>query len=368
MRSFKRIRPMLAAALGLLALSPALRAEVPFTVMVEQLERRVDTTGFTTYEIHVTNTTADTISIHAARTVVDLPDTSWHTSVCSINKCYPEEVSILPPEIVDPNGMTGFTLHVTAGRTYGQTGRVTLRLDTGPGTEGIDIRFVIETVQPVAPLFRVTALEQNAAAGPDIPVDFMTDVYNMASDTLSVTVVRVEEYFPDATWSSALCVEDSCYGPEVEAPRPVLLAFDHAVTFHLRVTGHTPGEGRVVLRFNTSRGTDPIEKRYTVTITPTGVRSMTSETLVAGAPWPNPASRTIRIPIPRKLKQAGSRSLVIYRLDGERVADLSAELARAIASGEDAASVSVAGFNEGTYLYTLSTDRESISNQFKVVR
>jgi hypothetical protein len=359
---------MLAVVAGLLAGSPALRAEVPFAVMVEQLERRVDTSGFTTYEIHVTNTTADTISIYASRTVVDLPDTTWHTSVCSINKCYPEEISVLPPELVDPNGTTGFTLHVTAGRRYGQTGRVTLHLDTGPGTEGIDILFAIETVEPVAPLYRVTAVEQNAAAGPDVPVDFMTDVYNMASDTLSVTVLRVEEYFPDGTWSSALCVEDSCHAPEVDAPRPILLTFDHAVTFHLRVTGRTPGEGRVVLRFNTLRGTDPIEKRYTVTITPSGVGNSASGALVAGAPLPNPASRTIRIPIPGKLKQTGSRSLIIYRIDGERVADLSAELARAIESGDDFASVSLEGFGEGFYLYTLSSDRESISYRFQVVR
>ena len=219
MTAFIWIRWILAGAVGMVMLAPSLRAEVPFTVTVDKPERTLDTSGFTTYEMHLTNTTGDTIQVYASRTVVDVPDTTWHNSVCSMSTCYPEEVSILPPEFVEPNAMSGFTLHVISGRTYGQTGRITIHLDTGPGTEGIDLQFVVRTEAPVAPIYRVSTDELTEAASPEAPVDFSTDVYNMTSDTLSVQMIRVEEYFPDETWSSVLCVEDSCYASDVTASR-----------------------------------------------------------------------------------------------------------------------------------------------------
>src|SRR5688500_16240478 len=122
MISRRTIQTALLGIIALTAMSLELYADVPFTIMAPQPERTLDTSGFTTYEIHVTNTTGDSIGVRATRLVVDVPDTSWHTSICSITTCYPEEVSVTPAEPLAANGETGFTLHVISGRTYGQTG------------------------------------------------------------------------------------------------------------------------------------------------------------------------------------------------------------------------------------------------------
>jgi hypothetical protein len=58
----------------------------------------------------------------------------------------------------------------------------------------------------------------------------------------------------------------------------------------------------------------------------------------------------------------------MYGVDGRRVADLTSELVRAIERGDREVEVTVTGLDEGSYLYMLSTGRESVSQQFQVTR
>lgn len=248
--------------LAILATQGALAAD--FSITVERPERVLDTASFTTFEIRVHSQSDDAQAIRMARLVNDLPDTSWHTSICSINICYPEDVSLTEPEPLEPRGMTGFTVHVITGGRHGDTARILVRLDAVDGGDSILQELVIVTAPPPRRLFRVEpeALHRSAIAGDT--VRFTIWAYNEASDSLLVAVERADDYYPDSTWSSRLCVEERCFDGAIASPPPVLLENDRATWFTLMLTGRTPGQGRVVLRFNTMRGTEPFEHRFTL--------------------------------------------------------------------------------------------------------
>jgi hypothetical protein len=341
----------------LLCAIPAL-AQPRFDVVIERPERTLDTSAFTTFEIRVHSLAGDTLDVRMARVENNVPDTSWHTSICSINTCYPESVSLTEPERLAPGGMTGFTVHVFTGHRYGDTARILLRIDAGEGTEAIMQEISIATAQPERRIYRLEpeALHRSAVAG-DTAL-FTVWVYNEASDTLGVSVARIDDFFPDSTWSSRLGVQDVCYDPDVDAPPPVVVESDHATWFTLRVTGRTPATGTVVLRFNTTRGTEPVEHRFTLDLGLAGLR-VDRELPVAPAS-PVPASDVVSIALGPT--SAGRE----VRL---RVVDVAgrAYVERRRADGEGLVRLDVRDLAEGVYRYLIDGEISAVGS-FIVVR
>lgn len=251
--------------LTLLLTTSLLQAQVPFSVAIDKPVRTLDTVSFTTFEIHVTNTTGDTIRVRATRAVNGLPDSAWESSICSITTCYPPEVDVTEYEQARPEGMTGFAVHVMTGPRHGDSARIVLSIDTGPGSESVVRELVVKTAAPPAQIFRVEPEQLSKSIAVGETAEFLIWGYNYASDSLSLAVVRVEDYFTSEGWESSICVEDDCSSPDVDAPPAIVLQTDKATWFKLRVRAGSVGSGDVVLRFNTMRGTDPIEKRFTVT-------------------------------------------------------------------------------------------------------
>src|SRR5688500_6147911 len=137
-----------------------LRADVPFSVSIEKPDRMLDVMAFTTFEVHVTNTSDAAISVRAVRVLNDLPGGEWMSSICSMNTCYPPEVDTTEFESAAAGGMTGFTIHVTTGSRYGDTARIALQIGTGDGSGAIGREVTIVTARPAVRRLRVGSGER----------------------------------------------------------------------------------------------------------------------------------------------------------------------------------------------------------------
>ena len=343
----------------LLVLAAAGASAAPFADSIERPARTLDTSAFTTFEVRVSNLGDDTLRVRMARVVNGVPDTSWHTSICSMTTCYPEEVALTEPELLEPRGLTGFTVHVITGSRYGDTARLLLRIDAGEGTDSIVREISIATAAPPRRLFRVEPEATMASAVSGDTATFTIWSYNEASDTLGVAVERLDDYFPDSTWSSRLCVEDRCFDPSVDAPPSVLLDNDRATWFTLRVTGRTPGQGRVVLAFTTTRGTEPVEHRFTVDIGAASIDERRESARATVAPMP--ASDVLTIAL-------GER--VVDRELRLRVIDVAGRIHRdqtMRADGEGRLRLDVRELAWGHYRFVLDGD-VTVSGSFVIAR
>jgi hypothetical protein len=263
-----------------------------FEVSVDRPTRALDTTAFTTFELRVRSTGSEESSVVMTRVANDLPDTAWRTSICSMTICYDEEIAVTEPEPLAAGGLTGFTLHVYTGRSYGDTARIRLRIASVDGDVASDHELVVATAPPPRRIYRIEPQEIARSVAAGDTAELAIWAYNDADDSLSLSVERIDDYFPDASWSSRLCVESTCYDPTVSAPPSILTEFGHATSFTLRVVGTTPGVGRVVLRFNSTRGTEPTELRFTVTVGASSVDLREEQTLLL---YPNPARDRVTI-------------------------------------------------------------------------
>ena len=337
-------------------------AGVPITVDVERPQRTLDTVTFTTFEIHVTNASEDTLRVRAVRVLNDLPDSSWSSSICSMTICYPPEVDTTAYELSRPRTMTGFTVHVMTGHRHGDTARIAIAIDIGPDGDPIVRELVMVTAQPPPQLFRVepTAHEVDVTVGDT--AEIVTWVYNHAGDTLTMSVERVEEYYTSAGWQSALCVMENCAPPEVDRPSPIVLDVDRAVNFTLRVAAGAPGQGRIVLRFNTSRGTDPIERRFTVNA---GLSSVPRSLPYRALTYPNPAVDVVRLSL-GQLSAGAHYSLIVAGADGRIVRRARIDPSSVDVDGTLALDVS--NLVPGTYLFNITGIAGEVAGRFTIER
>lgn len=337
-------------------------AGVPITVEVERPQRTLDTVMFTTFEIHVTNASEDTLRVRAVRVLNNLPDISWSSSICSMTICYPPEVDTTAYELSRPRTMTGFTVHVMTGHRHGDTARIAIAIDIGSDSEPIVRELVMVTAQPPPQLFRVepTAHEVDVTVGDT--AEIVTWVYNHAGDTLTMSVERVEEYYTSAGWQSALCVMENCAPPEVDRPSPIVLDVDRAVSFTLRVAAGAPGQGRIVLRFNTRRGTDPVERRFTVNAGVASVPHGRSSTTFA---YPNPAVNVVHLPL-RQLGVSARYSLIVARADGRVVRSASIDASSVDVDGT--LTLDVSSLPPGAYLFNMSGNDSEVAGRFTIQR
>jgi hypothetical protein len=293
---FRVVAALLAATL-ILGASRA-RAGTPFTVSIDRPDRTLDVASFTTFEVHVVSTAADTIRVRAIRVVNDLPDTSWYASICSITTCYPPEIDTTELESAAPGEMTGFTIHVMTGSRYGDTATISLRIDTGDGSDAVTRTVTVATARPPVQLFRVEPVDLAKSVTVGETAEFLIWAYNQASDTLTLSVERVEDYFSGANWQSQLCVEETCYASSVDRPPSITLDNDRATFFRLRVRAGSVGQARIVLRFNTERGTEPIEKRFSVEAGVSAAELDPRTHIGVSSAHPNPTSGMTVIELP----------------------------------------------------------------------
>lgn len=342
------------------------RAEVPFTVSIDRPDRTLDTAAFTTFEIYVTNDTGDSIRVRAARITNDLPDTSWYSSICSMTTCYPPEIDVTELESAAPRARTGFTVHIITGHIYGDTARIILRIDTGPGTDSVVREMTIATSPPVRPIFRVETqtIERSVPVG--AVAEFIVWAYNMAGDSLSLSMIRAQDYYTSAGWESTICIEDSCAPPDIDSLGAVRIDVDRATYYKLRVRPGAPGQGKIVLRFNTLRGTEPAELRFTVNAGAAGIHERKTVRVRA---YPNPANNLIHIPLPDIGSWSDALHVEVTRIDGVRMPNLSASIV-AVSAREHLreALLDVSALASGIYTYRFDNGDSMLSGLFSVAR
>jgi hypothetical protein len=306
---------MVALILGTLGV----RAEVPFSVSIERPERTLDVVAFTTFEIHVMNEGSDTLRVRAIRAQNDLPDSAWETSICSINTCYPPEIDTTEYERAAQGAMTGFSVHVMTGARYGDTATIVVHVDSGPGTDSVVRTLKVATARPAVQLFRVepAELEQSIAVGQT--AEFLLYAINQSSDTLALSIVRYEDFFTGPGWESSLCVEETCYPADVDSPPAVVVSNDKATYFRIRVHAGSPGKGDVVVRINTGRGTEPIEKRLTVNAGVAGAELPRMETVGSAVGFPNPTTGRFTVTLPSGFRATESTHVELVDVSGRTI-------------------------------------------------
>jgi hypothetical protein len=338
------------------------RAGVPFSVSIEKPERSLDLESFTTFEVRVTNEGSDSIRVRAIRVVNELPPDGWYSSICSITTCYPPEVDTTEFESAGAGAQTGFTIHVMTGRRYGDTARIALQIDSGPGTDSVVREVSVITVRRPARLFRIEPLAHEATVVSGETAEFIVWAYNQASDTIGLAAVRVEDYYSSAGWESTLCVEENCLAPEVDATPVVVLDNDKATYFKLRVRAGAPGQGQIVVRFNSTRGTEPIEKRFTVIA---GVAEVNLEERSDGSAFPNPARTVVNVPVP----VGGYENDLVVGLfsaaDGRMVLSMTPA---ASSLDRGTVGVDVGALPSGRYLYRARRGDASVVGAFQIER
>jgi hypothetical protein len=346
----------MALLLGVLFLPIEVAAQTPFSVTVVEPSRKLDVVAFTTFEVQVTNTSPKAIAVSTTRTVKDLPGTDWHNSICSEKVCYEEEVSDIPPYPIDKGGSATFKVHVQTGSIVDKTGRIVVRFDAGDGSPAFDQELTVTTYVPPPSPYRIDAevLDQEGSARDT--ASFTVVAFNNEADTLRLNVERIESYFPDSSWRSSLCVMYNCYPDTESAPPAVLVEDSHAALFQLRIVPGSAGQGRVVLRFNTTRGTTPVEKRFTVTALPSGVLALREESTQTLLVAPNPVSHLARITLPIFTHPVGNVTFELYSSTGELVGEWNETVRRAITGGQRDIVLDLDDLLSGTYQLRLRSD------------
>lgn len=360
------IRAALSAAI-LLVLGSTAYAQVPFTVQIPDSVRTLGPVTFTTFEVFVRNTSPSPINVRLTRTVNDLPDGDWYTSLCSQMTCYDTSLSVLPAETIPAGDLHQFKLHVFTGNTLDTAGRVVIRFDMGEGTEAIEKEVLVHVVVPPAPLYRIITQEETVAGSPVDTTVFEIVAVNNTVDTMALVIERMEEYFPDSTWSSSLCIFTDCYDDSVSAPPPYVADDSHAGLFKVRVAGVTPGTGRVVVRLNTLRGTTPVIKRFTVVIAAPASVTVEADD-IALTPYPNPARDYLLIPVGGDNVHLILSTLRVFSADGSLVASYSGNSDKGVVQQEGALRLDLGVLASGSYFYELTVNNRVTVQSFVVAR
>jgi hypothetical protein len=346
---------------------PALSQPTEFSVSVDKPDRVLPPGGFTTYEMLIRNLSGRDLKIVAERSVNDLPDDAWISSICSELHCYEKEVSLLPAEDLAAGDSIYVKMHVTAGNQIEDTAKIVLRFHVEGSQEYIEQAFTIVTVEPKPTVFAVIANQKEMSVDAGTEVEFYVGLANYTSSPLTMTVHRVENDFPDNSWQSRLCVPDSCLPTaEVETPA-VTIEPSKALYVRLRVFAGSGGEGKVTLRFDAPEGVDPAYEQFTVTATMLGVDAPAVNVIDAAA-YPNPAQTSVTIPLPDLALSIGSASLLVYDGRGRVVADISEEANTAIQMGSRSLPVDLSELAAGVYRYQLSIGRRVQQGAIVLVR
>jgi hypothetical protein len=357
----------LAMMFTLLTTLSALSQPTEFSVSVDKPDRVLPPGGFTTYEMLVRNTSGKDLKIVAERTVNDLPDDAWISSICSELHCYEEDVSLLPAEDLAAGDSTYVKMHVTAGNQIEDTAKIVLRFYVEGSQEYYEQAFNIATVEPKPTVFAVIANQKEMSTDAGMEVEFYVGLANYTSSPLDMTVYRVENDFPDDSWQSRLCVPDSCLPTaEVETPT-VTIEPSKALYVRLRVFAGSGGEGKVTLRFDPPEGVDPAYEQFTVTATMLGV-DVPGVNATLSAAYPNPTQTSVTIPLPDVTLGAGSISLVLYDERGMIVAELGGQATTALRMGSHTLSVDLSGLPAGTYRYVMQAAGKSQQGAIVLIR
>ncbi len=299
-----------------------LRADV--LVEIDSVRRTTSPGGFMTYYAKVTNTGAGSVAVRARRVLDQLPDTTWESSICTETHCYAVEEDLTGDQTIDPGAPRYFKIHIQAGARIGDSAVVGLRFESASLLSPIERTLTLVVVESPLPDFRVDIDAPKKVMEPREEGMIPVWIENPTAAPVTYRVRRIEAIFPDTSWHSELCVEDSCFGEATsETPLAVVQPGEYGYV-RLRVTaGATNGDrARIVLRFDAGDDAKVIDRLIEVTVfsagagvsrepaTPTAVRS----------PFPTPAGTYVDLPLPG----AGPwRSLAIYDRNGNRIADCS---------------------------------------------
>jgi hypothetical protein len=113
----------------------AAQADVPFTVQLEETSSTIAPGGVHLFNLTVTNTSSQNLTIRVARTANGLPGEDWSSSICFGGLCYDASTSTPEPTTVKPGASTSCELTISGGMDVGKTATVTLRFTAGFDTK-----------------------------------------------------------------------------------------------------------------------------------------------------------------------------------------------------------------------------------------
>lgn len=344
----------------------ALYAQSSLNLSVDRPARIISANGYTTFVVDIHNTSTQTVLVKVVRMVNDLPDDGWKTSICSPHHCYDETVDTIEPYEVHPGQPSNTQVHFYTGDSG--IGRVTLMIDPQDGTDPAHVELTVEVGEIPEPSLSLREDSTEAHVGVGDTAFFPFAIVNRTDSTLPVEVHRLEEEFPDPTWSSGLCYFFVCQPAELDSlPIHPVPSRDGAVYGLFIVAGQTPGTiGEVEVQIDPGDGTEPFYRRFEVIVAePAGVDHDESRWLLASA-YPNPAVSTVALALPGALRgEAATISLI--GPGGETVTYPPFRLEPG-ANGEAVARLSIGEVPSGSWIWRTEVGGTVYAGSFRIVR
>ena len=295
-------RLWLAAFLGLATMTGStLYAQSSLNLSVDRPVRIIPADGYTTFVVNIHNMSAQPVLVKVVRMVNDLPDEGWKTSICSPHHCYDETVDTIEPYEVYPGQPSNTQVHFYTGDSG--VGKVMLMIDPQDGTDLAHIELTVEVGEIPEPSLSLREDSTEAHVGVGDTAFFPFAIVNRTESTLPVGVHRLEEDFPDPTWSSGLCYFFVCQPAELDSlPIYSLPSSDGAVYGLFIVAGQTPGTlSSVEVQIDPGDGTEPFYRRFHVMVDQISSIDNASSSIRRNGSRPDPASSHVTLTVPGNL-------------------------------------------------------------------
>jgi len=207
------------------------------------------------------------------------------------------------------------------------------------------------------------------AIGPGGVHQFHMTIQNNTAEKIQLRVVRVTNDLPGEDWSSSICFGALCYDPATSVPEPYSIFANKSTSCELAIAGglQVDRSATVTLRFSANFDTNYVEKTFVAYTSAVNAVPNGTAALDLAPAYPNPASSYTLFPVPTGLR-ATEATLALYNARGEQVAELSAELRRAMESGAESVRADLAGLPSGAYLYRMAVDGREITRTITIVR
>ena len=345
----------------------ALYAQSSLDLLVDRPTRIISADGYTTFVVDIHNTSAQPVLVKVVRMVNDLPDDGWKTSICSPHHCYDETVDTIEPYEVHPGQPSNTQVHFYTGDSG--VGRVMLKIDPQDGTDPAQIELTVEVGEIPEPSLSLREDSTEAHVGVGDTAFFPFAIVNRTDSTLPVEVHRLEEEFPDPTWSSGLCYFFVCQPAELDSlPIHPVPSRDGAVYGLFVVAGQTPGTiGEVEVQIDPGDGTEPFYRRFEVTVEmPAGIEEREGFGNSSALSYPSPATSHVSLTIPGGVPG----TLVSLRLIGTTGATITTGPfhTESGVDGETVVILPVDGLPSGLWLWQATHNGVMVEGRFVVLR
>jgi N-acetylneuraminic acid mutarotase len=284
-----------------------------------------------------------------------IPDGSTEENVLLPGTVFTQEITFSATNTTDvPRSEVTFVLHRTeAGNKLmeiyqGARLHLNSNIDEGGGTVSVAVNTPTSTKQ-------ISATDT---------AKFQTSVKNNGTAPVQVTVSRTETSLPNGSWTTWFCVDENCTQSGETSIGPVTVAPGETKNITVHIKGTNPGEGRVTLHFDYGSGAG-VDQQYTATIQGAGVNDpMTgANVLRLSQNTPNPA--TTFTSFNYALPKAGTVTIELFNMSGEKVNGL---VENNVEAGAHTFEVNVSTLPSGTYSVRLSSNGSSVSRMISVTR